>query len=183
MSTRRIAVAGLAVLSIAALALPAQANGHTDGTTTTFSLTAGTMSIDAPATAALGTFAAGTVTSVAGPLGVTTVTDNRGGLLSAQIITLTAGDFTTGAGGVNETILGATVTAKSGPVAHTNTTATAVKVETTGAEVLSGTTIASFSAYNGNDVATYNPSITIPVPVTNSAGTYTGVITQTVTSV
>lgn len=179
MTSRRIAVAGIAALSIAALALPAQA----DTTTTTFSLTAGTMSIDAPASVDLGVHTLGTVTAIQGSLGTTTITDNRGGLLSAQIVTLTAGDFKTGAGGVNETILGSTVTAKSGPVAHTNTTVTAIKVETTAAEVVSGSTITSFSAYDGNDVATYNPSITIPVPVTNVAGTYTGVITQTVAAV
>ena len=178
MSTRRIAVAGFAALSIAALALPAQA----DTTTTTFSLTAGSLSIDAPATTALGSFASGSVSSVSGALGETVVSDTRGALAAAHVVTFSSGDFKTGGGTVTETIAGSTVLARSGAVSHTNTTAGAVEVETL-TDVPSGSTLASYTGYTGNDEARYNPTVTIPILTTNVAGTYTGVITQTVVAV
>lgn len=188
MTTRRtrLVVAGLAALSLTAVAVPA----HAEDTTVTFELTAGVLAIAVPATASLG--AVGTsaaASSISGPLGTTTVTDERGALLAIHNVTLTASNFTTDTTpldanppGVNETILGSTVTAMSGPVAHTNTTSTAVKVETLAA-VPSGTVIEGMSAYNGTDTATYNPTVTIPIPATNAAGVYTGVITQTVVAV
>lgn len=184
MSARRtrLVVVGVAALGLAGLTVPANA-ATTGDTTVTFTLAAGVLAIDAPLTANLGSVGGtSTVAQVSGQLGQTVVTDNRGGLLSIHNVTLSSGDFTTGTGGANKTILGSTVTAMSGAVTHTNTTATAVPVATTAA-VPSGSTIMGLSAYNGNDKATYNPTVTIPIPVTNIAGTYTGTITQTVLAV
>jgi hypothetical protein len=175
----RLVVAGLAALSLTAVAVPA----HAEDTTVTFELTAGVLAIAVPATADLGAVGTSAAASaISGQLGETTVTDGRGALLAIHNVTLTSSNFTTGGAGVNETILGSTVTAMSGPVAHTNTTATAVPVETVVA-VPSGTVIEGLSAYNGTDTATYNPTVTIPIPATNAAGAYSGVITQTVLAV
>lgn len=184
MSTRRtrLVVAGVAALGLVGLAVPAQAATSGD-TTVTFTLAAGELAISAPASANLGTVGGtATVAQVTGQLGNTVVTDNRGGVASIHNVTLSSGDFTTGTGGANKTIAGSTVTAMSGAVTHTNTTATAVAVATIVA-VPSGSTIMGLSAYTGNDKATYNPTVTIPIPVTNVAGTYTGTITQTVLAV
>jgi hypothetical protein len=163
------------------LATPALA---ADGPTiVTFSLTAGALAISAPANASLGSVAtSSTLTNVTGQLGSTTVTDGRGSLVAAYVVTLSSGNFTTGAAGPTETVLGSTVTSFSGAVTHTNATATKVPLETT-TGVAAAVPIAGLSAYSGTDTATYNPTVNIPVPATNVAGTYSGVITQTVTAV
>ena len=164
------------LLGLGLAAAPASA----DTTTVTFALTAGAIAIDAPATANLGAVGASTAaTVVTGQLGSTVVTDTRGSLLGAYQVTLSSGDFTTGSAGVNETVLGATVTGMSGPVTHTNGTLTKVATETL-VPVASGLPILGLSAYSGNDTATFNPTVSITVPATNAAGVYTGVITQTV---
>lgn len=175
---RKALVLGTAAASILAVAAAGPASADT--TNATFELTAGSLSIDAPATASLGRVASSTTAStLTGQLGTTTVTDTRGSLTAAYQVLLTSGNFTTGTAGATETILGSTVTSMSGAVTHTNTTATKVATETT---VPVGPTvpIMGLSAYSGNDSATYNPTVVIPVPVTNVAGTYTGVVTQTV---
>jgi hypothetical protein len=149
----------------------------------TFTLTAGALAIDAPATASLGsTSTSSTATTLTGAIGTTTVTDNRAAVLAAYTVALTSGDFTTGGGTTQEKILGATVTGFSGPVTHTNATATKVAAQTTTA-VAAPLPIMGLSAYTGTDVASYSPSVTIPIPATNAAGLYTGTITQTVTAV
>ena len=184
MRTRLTLVAGTAALALAGSVLgAAPAFAAADTTTTTFTLTAGALAIDAPATADLGAVGtSATLTNVTGQLGATTVTDGRAALLAAYTVTLSSGNFTTGAAGVNETIQGSTVTAFSGAVTHTNTTATKVALATTTA-VASAVPIMGLSAYNGTDTAGYNPTVNIPVPPTNAAGAYSGVITQTVTAV
>lgn len=181
---RRVLVLGTAIATFAGLAaLAAPASAETDTTSVTFELVGGGLAIDAPATANLGQVAASaSLTTVTGQLGDTTVTDTRGGLLSAYQVFLSAGDFTTGAGGTNEKIVGSTVTGMSGPVTHTNTTATAVPTATT-TGVASTVPIAGLSAFNGSDAAVYNPTISIPIPATNAAGAYSGVVTQTVLAV
>jgi hypothetical protein len=151
----------------------------------TFTLTAGAISISAPASKALGSVGTSTTaTSIGGQLGSTTVTDGRAALVAAYAVTLTAGNFTTGTAGATETILGSTVSAFSGTASHTNATATKVATSTDStAPVLSGSPIMGLSAYSGTDTSTYNPTISIPIPATNVAGAYSGVVTQTVTAV
>jgi hypothetical protein len=184
MRARFFVAAGTAALALTGSVFAASpALAAADTTNVTFTLTAGALAIDAPATADLG--AVGTsssATAVSGQLGDTTVTDGRGGLLSAYVVNLSSGDFTTGAAGPNETILGSTVTAFSGTATHTNATVTKVALETS-TLVPAATPIMGLSAYNGTDTSVYNPTVNIPVPATNAAGDYAGVITQTVTAV
>ena len=186
MRARLTLAAGTAALALAGsvfAASPALADTASDTTDVTFTLAAGALSIDAPLSKDLGSVGTSATASViGGALGNTTVTDARGGLLTAFTVTLTSSDFTTGAAGTDETISGATVTAYSGVVNHTN--AMGVEVETSSAApVLSGAAITSLTGYSGTDVATYNPTISIPIPATKVAGDYAGVITQTVTAV
>jgi hypothetical protein len=184
MRARLTLTAGTAALALVGSVFGASpASAAADTTDVTFTLTAGALAIDAPATAALGAVGtSSTATAVTGQLGETTVTDGRAALLAAYAVTLSSGNFTTGAAGANETIVGATVTSFSGPVTHTNTTATKVASATTTA-VASAVPIMGLAAYNGTDTGVYNPTVNIPVPATNAAGAYSGVITQTVTAV
>ena len=119
MRTRLALAAGTAALALVgsvfaaspALAAPCATAGCTD---VTFSLTAGSLSIAVPASATLASGATSTsLTSVTGQLGSTTVTDTRGALVAAYVVNLSSGNFTTGAAGPTETIVGSTVTAFS----------------------------------------------------------------------
>jgi hypothetical protein len=186
MRARLILAAGTAAFALAGsvfAASPALAATANDTTAVTFTLTAGSLAIDAPTSKDLGSVGTSSTASViGGALGTTTVTDARGGLLTAFTVTLSSSDFTTGTATATETISGATVSAYSGVVGHTNTMG--VEVETTSAApVLSGGAITSLTGYSGTDVATYDPTISIPIPATNVAGDYAGTITQTVTAV
>ena len=177
---RKLLLTGVAALAFSAAAMPAFAAEST--TNVTFSISAGALSISAPSSASLGSFGAGTgVTNVSGKLGSTTVSDLRSSLAGAYNVTATASNFTTGAGGLNETVLGANVTMFSGPSTHTNTSATLAVVDTTvGVPAAGVLPILTVTGYTGNDSASYNPTVAIPVPATNAAGTYAGTITQTV---
>ena len=180
---KALAVGTVAASLVALAATAAPAHAESDTTTATFTLTAGALAIDAPATAALGSVGSSTTAAtLAAQLGTTKVTDTRGGLVSAYQVTLSSGDFTTGGGGAAETILGSTVTSKSGPVTHTNATVAKVATETT-TPVAAATPIMGLSAYSGNDEAVYNPTVSIPIPATNVAGAYSGVVTQTALAV
>jgi hypothetical protein len=163
--------------------IPAVADAASSNTTVTFNLVGGTLSIAAPASVSLADVASSTTASTeTGQLGSTTVTDTRGSLVGVYTVAVTSSNFTTGAAGPTQTILGSTVTAFSGPATFTNTSAGSVHVTTTAPVAAAGVVpIEGNSAYSGNDSSSYNPTITIPVPATNVAGTYTGTITQTVT--
>ena len=96
---------------IVATAMPA---GAAPGdTSTTFAITAGALSITVPASANLGSAAAGAA-SLNGTLGNVTVTDQRGGLLPLWTATVTATDFTTGGGSADEKVVKANVSYASG---------------------------------------------------------------------
>src|SRR3982074_1032209 len=106
--TMRTLRAGLTALAAATLlrgALPGLASAATTGTTTTtFTLTGGSISITAPST----TVNLGSVSVAAGslstPLRTITVKDNRGLLDGGWTGTVSLSHFTTGAGTAAETI-------------------------------------------------------------------------------
>src|SRR5579862_8621422 len=103
------AVAALSTAGVAAL-VPTSANAAS--TTVTFSLTGGSLTLSAPASASLSTGALAVGgTSVSGTLGSTTVSDTRGSLAHTVTVTMSSSDFTNGAG---DTIAQANATGSSG---------------------------------------------------------------------
>jgi len=183
---KSLALAMTAAMTTGLAALvPAAANAANSNTTVTFTLQGGTLSISAPASANLGTVNSSTsATTVSGQIGSTTVTDTRGNLVGLYNVTVTSSDFATGGGTTlgTDAISGATVTAFSGAASFSNATPGAVHLTTSvGVPATGLTPIEGDSAYTGSDTSSYNPTVTIPIPATNIAGTYTGTITQTVT--
>ncbi len=157
-----------AMLSVVALAPAA----HAADTTTTFSLTAGALSVSAPATAALANAATG-ATSLSGSLGTTQVTDARGG--TAGWVTTAASD---GFAGPSTAIANSAV-AYTGGLATTSGVVTALSTAvaaamTTPVTAMSGTVVV------GNNTASWNPTIGVTLPSNALAGAYSGIITHSV---
>jgi hypothetical protein len=172
----------LATLAAAALSFPLM-SGAAQAQSVTFTLTSGSLAIAEPGAATLtaGALSGLVGTSFTGSLGATTVTDTRGGITgwSTTIAQTTA--FSNG----STTIPAANVKAWVGsPIVPTGVavvTSGTYLAELTGLG-LTGTaqTFVTATAVVGNNSATFNPSIAVTVPTDATAGTYTGVITQTV---
>lgn len=174
----RVAVIGTAIAVVTMTATPADAAGPT---TVTFDVTAGSLSISVPATAALGSGTPGsTITS---QLGAVSVTDTRAQLTPTWTASVSTTTFTTGGATSGETIAKAAVAYASG----TATATTGVGVFLPGQALVAsavalGSTQTAFSLTSGvgNNSASWNPTIVITVPAGAVAGTYTGTITQSV---
>lgn len=176
---RRVLAPSLALCALALLAAPASA-----ATPITFDLAAGTLSISQPSTtASFGTAtASATGTSVTGLVGTTTVTDTRGSL-AGWTVSISSTDFSDGAShSIAATNAKAYVLAANGPtvtsgIAVPTTTyvslATALTLSNTGQNFVTATA-------TGSNVVAYNPTITVNIPSTAIAGTYTATLTQTV---
>ena len=177
MAKRWMALVG-AMVGMIVFALPA----HAAGTTTTFTLAAGSLSISAPASSDLGSGSTGAGT-VSAQLGNVTVTDTRGALLGTWTASVSSTDFTTGGATANETIVNGQVTYWSGAATATSGTATFTPGQLTSAnaqDLSAVRTAFSASAIVGNDSASWNPTVTINVPGAAVAGSYTGTITHSV---
>jgi len=181
---RRIRIA--AVLSAAALTagsiglLAPAAHAATSGNTTaTFTIQGGALSITVPAsTVDLGTVAAGSL-SASGPLGDTSVSDQRGSLVATWTLTASSTNFTTGGGSANETVANTNVSYLAGP--STSVAPALAGVFTPVPAVTLGSPIAA-GAFAGSGVNTvhWNPTISFVLSANQTAGLYTGTITQSV---
>jgi hypothetical protein len=177
------AVGRVAVAALAAVAALVPINAATAGdTTTTFTLTAGALTISQPATANLGSAAVGTA-ALTGSLGAVTVTDARGVLLGSWTASVISGSFVTGGGSPNETVPAADIAYAS--LLATATTGVGVFTPGQATVLLAQSLNVSRSAYAGtvlvgNNSATWNPSIVVTIPAAAVAGTYTGTITHSV---
>ena len=179
---RRLLVALIAATGTGLLAVPAPA-----GTPITFDLAAGTLSISQPSsTASFGSATANAAgTSVAGHLGTTTVNDNRASL-AGWTVSISSTDFSDGATPTPHTI--AATVAKAYILPADGPTVTAGVVVPTTSYVSSGTALTLANSgqvfvsatATGSNAVTYNPSITVTIPSTAIAGTYTAIVTQTV---
>jgi len=182
---KTIALTAAAALT-AGLGLFAAGPASAADTSVTFSITGGGLSITAPSGPVIltaGSSLLATGTTVSGQLGSTTVTDARGLLAGSWKVVMTSTDYSDGATPTPHTIPATAATAYSG--ATTATTGVAVILPTTALVSTSnlggtGTQILSASATAGGNSATYNPTVSIAVPSTAVATTYTGTITQTV---
>ena len=173
-------VTAMTLAGMAGLAGPA----HAADTTATFTITAaGGLAVTAPESKALGSAASG-ATSLAGvQLGAVAVTDSRGALLGTWTASVTSSDFTTGAASENETIGKANASYWSG--AATASSGTAVFLPGQAADLNKVTmdvsrTAFSASAIVGNNSATWNPTVSMAIPATAVAGSYSGTITHSV---
>ncbi|MEU8106936.1 hypothetical protein AB0C18_24770 [Nonomuraea muscovyensis] len=146
-------------------------------TTVTFTITAGELAITAPASVNLASVATGAA-SVSGEIGPITVTDERGTLDGAWTATVTGTDFTTGGATPSETIGNINLTYAPGDA--TGTTGTGTFTPGAGGIINVPRTAFTGTALTGNNSATWNPTITLTLPATAVAGTYTGTVTHSV---
>ena len=172
-----VASTALVLGAFAGLGSPASAGD----TTTTFSVTSGSLAVSAPASKALGTGAAGT--SVTAQLGDTTVTDARAALLGSWTATVVSSAFTATVSGQTQTIPATAVSYWSGlatattglgvPVPGQALAINAVAIDT-------AKTAFSKAAGVGSNSTTWNPTVVVAVPAAAVAGDYTGTITHSV---
>ena len=143
------------------------------GTTTTFAVTNGALTIATPDSVNLGSGAPGTAI---GPtaLGTVTVNDNRASARSSWTATVSSTNFTSG----SQTIPAADATYTTGTVTKTGTiTITSVPTLTLAG---AGQVVVSGTAGSGNNTATWDPTIALAVPVAAVAGLYSATITHSV---
>lgn len=181
---RRIALVSITAAALGLAAVPA-ASADSDNTTISLQIVTGNLTIAAPESVSLGTVGAAPGSTATGNLGATTVTDSRGTLLGWSVTALTTTSSMSTGGATPKTIpltaagpLGwvtGTVTAGTGSLLSgvsagaggflNNTTPTPVAVSVLGA---------------GGGTYTYNPTLTFTTPANVEAGTYSVVVTQTV---
>jgi hypothetical protein len=140
-----------------------------------FALTAGALSISTPTVSvALGSEVSSTTSStIAGAIGVVTVTDQRGGATTWTTSAI-ATAFTPSAGPADPA---SNVSYLAGPITVSSTVvATAVN-----ATDLTGVSIVVTGASTGISTASWNPTISVVVPPNFAPGIYTATITQSVT--
>lgn len=167
---------------VGVLAAPAAA-APTDTTTTTFEVLAGTLDIDAPATADLGSGAPGG--TITGQLGAVTVTDSRAGSDASWTASVTATVFQTGTSSPPETVLPEEINYWSGPATSTAGTGSFTPGQLTAGDAapLSSTTpLTAFThgGGTGGNTAAWNPTLVVNVPLDSIAGVYTGTVTHSV---
>ena len=173
----------LAVLVVAAGSAAVAPLAHAADTTVSITL-AGDLTISAPGSVNLGTVSAAAGSTKTASLGAVTVADGRGSLLGWNVTAVTTTSSMSTGGATPKTIaLGATgplgwvtgaVTA-SGPSLITGVAAGAGGVLSTTA-----IPVATALATSGGGTYTYDPTLTFTVPANTQAGTYSVVVTQTV---
>jgi hypothetical protein len=139
-----------------------------------FTLTAGALSISAPTlNAVLGSeVSSTTATIISGPLGVVTVTDQRGGVTTWTTSAI-ATAFTPSVGPADPA---SNVSYVAGPI---TVSATVVATAVT-ANDLTGVVTVVTGASSGISTASWNPTISVIVPPNFAPGNYTATITQSV---
>lgn len=172
--------AGAAALSITPAALAAD-----DSTTISVSIGAGNLTIAAPDTASLGTVSVAPGSVATASMGETTVTDSRGSLLGWSVTALTT-TSSMSTGGATPKTIPLTAAAPLGLVTGTVTAGTGsllTGVSAGAGGFLNNTTpvpVAVSLLGTGGGTYTYNPTLTFTVPPNTAAGTYSVVVTQTV---
>jgi len=167
MNRKLLAGLGLTVSAAAVLALTALP-ASADTTNVTFALSGGVLAVSAQSTAPLGNKGGSGTTSVSGSLGNTVLTDNRGGTVGWSVGAATSA-FTDGTTTATAVSYAPPATATStGVVLATGTTQT---LTATPVQVMAGTVVV------GNNTATWNPTLTVTLPASSTAGNYAGTIT------
>lgn len=172
--TQKVVARGLLVAALTgglafATAMPASAAAG--DTTTTFALTGGALSVAPQGTATLTNGASGAA-SVSGSLGATDVSDLRGST-AGWVVSAGSTTFTSGVGGSTST----GVSYNSGAAKTTGT----VTATSAGATVIDAVAaVVNGTAASGNNTASFAPTLTVTLPSTALAGTYTGTVTTSI---
>lgn len=185
MRNRKLVTLALSATALGGLVLSAPAAGAAEsgGVTTTFTVSAGSLSIaSAAATANLGTSTANVLgTTVTGTLPEVTVTDARASL-AGWTSGIRSTDFTAGTATVPASDAVAYILATDGP-----TLVEGVAVPTTTALLpASGVTLGATAATlvtataTGSNQVSYTPTVQVTIDSTVTAGTYAGTITHSV---
>lgn len=178
---RKVLVLGLTAAAMGAglSATPASA------TSVTFTITGGSLAIAQPASVTLtGGGSALLGASVSGALGETTVTDQRNGVAGwttkVHGTTFTNGTTDIAIASVKAFVPVAPAMVVTGTVLPSQGTALDALTGVAVAAEAPGTPLVTATAVLGNNTVVYTPHISIPIPTTATAGTYSGTITQTV---
>jgi hypothetical protein len=167
-------------LTAAGMILPAagRAGASTTGsTTTTFTINSGTLSITVPGSVNLGTVQTGSA-AVTALLGLVQVTDLRASTAGSWTTTVSSTSFFTGSGTTNETVPASDVIYDPG--AAISSTGTGTFTPGTPGNLAAPRTAFSAAGEVGSTSVTWDPQITIQLPPSVVAGTYTGTITHSV---
>ncbi|MFI5837902.1 putative Ig domain-containing protein [Micromonospora sp. NPDC051300] len=135
------------------------------------------LTISAPASASLGTVAAGTP-AVTGRLGPVTVSDDRGPRSGAWTATVAITPFRAGSGSTAETIAPAAVAYVSGPAV--STTGNGSFTPQLGAPLDVPRTAAAWTGAAGANSATWNPALSVSLPTDLVVGAYRATVTHSV---
>jgi len=177
--TSLTALAALLLVPVAVVSATAAtaAGASTGPTSASFTLTqTGSLSISTPDTVSWGSVPAGGATA-GGPLGTVTVTDTRSGSLRTWSASVSSTDFLTGSGQGAADIPAADVSYSAGLA---TTTGTGVFAPGPGGALGAAKTAYGATAESGSTTASWNPTITVTIPSSAVAGTYTGTITHSV---
>jgi hypothetical protein len=171
-----IAALTLSLTTVATLAVPAFA-ATAGGTTASFTLTGGTLSITVPTTpVSLGSSpeaVAGQV--ISGPLGQVQVTDARDPAAgSGWVATVISAAFTPGAG---PAIAASAISYNAGPITKVGT---ATYTANNPVDLTATVAVVTASGITGDNSATWNPTISIAVPGGTAATSYSALITHSV---
>lgn len=169
------------LIGLAALAVPAAAHadeGNAGDTTTTFTISAGPLTISTPSSADLGTASIGNAT-ISAQLGNVSVLDERATISGSWTASVTSTAFTTGGRTGAETIPAGDVAYNAG---DPGTQVGSGTFSTGGSAGALDSAQTAFTASNevGTAGITWNPTITVTLPATVVAGTYSGTITHSV---
>jgi hypothetical protein len=162
---RPLVLAAATMTLLAGTTLPASAAD----TTTTFSLTGGTLTLSVSASAGLTGEATGiAANTITGTLGQVLVTDARG-LITGWVTSAVSSTFTGSSLSVSNG-----VTYTTGDVTKTGlSTVTGVSAEL----ITAVKPVAAATAAIGNNTASWNPTLDVSMPAGALAGAYTGTVT------
>jgi len=179
MRTAAAAAAVALAASGVGLLAPAADAAQSGSTIATFTISSGALNITVPAsTVPLATVSAGSL-AASGQLGNTTVSDQRGSVVAAWTLTASSTNFTTGGASTNETVTNANVSYLAG-TASSVTPALAGTFTPTPAVTLAAPVTAGAFAGSGVNTVVWPSTISFVLSPNQTAGTYTGTITQSV---
>jgi hypothetical protein len=184
MFTRRMVVAGAAIVAVAVALSATPASAAPNATTNaTFDVVGAGLDITAPATANLGSGSPGT--AISGSLGTVTVSDARGATDASWVATVTATNFETGTHTATERVLASDIDYWSGTASESDGNGSFVPGQATAssAQPLSNTVqLTAFTHDGGTGVnsASWAPTLVVNVPASDEVGTYSGSVTHSV---
>lgn len=146
-------------------------------------LSGGSLSISAPTSVVLSSGTPVGTARITAVLGTVSVSDTRGAVGGGWTATVSSGDFTTGAGTVNETITKNRISYWSGLATATSGLATFTPGQVAAAQAVSlssSRTAFTASAAAGDNGVSWTPTVIVDLPSWAVVGTYTGTITHSV---